>query len=100
MTVSLMISAGLLEVSMKLYALFKDGELYRASYDQNTPFYMNIKGAEKALQSVTNIRNIPYDLERAPITKKREYLEELKTHFTIIEFKLIKDGEINVKSHI
>ena len=85
---------------MKLYALFKDGELYRASYDQNTPFYMSIKGAEKALQSVTNIRNVPYDLERAPITKKREYLEELKTHFTIIEFKLIKGGEINVKSRI
>ena len=87
-------------VSMKLYALFKDGELYRASYDQNTPFYMNIKGAEKALQSVTNIRNVPYDLEGAPMTQKREYLEELKTHFTIIEFKLIKGGKINVKSRI
>ena len=85
---------------MKLYALFKDGELYRASYDQNTPFYMSIKGAEKALQSVTNIRNIPHNLEEASITQKREYLEELKTHFTIIEFKLIKDGEINVKSRI
>ena len=89
-----------LEVSMKLYALFKDGELYRASYDQNTPFYMSIKGAEKALQSVTNIRNVPHNLEGASITQKREYLEELKTHFTIIEFKLIKDGEINVKSRI
>ena len=85
---------------MKLYALFKDGELYRASYDQNTPFYMNIKGAEKALQSVTNIRNVPHNLEGASITQKREYLEELKTHFTIIEFKLIKGGEINVKSRI
>ena len=94
------LSAGLLEVSMRLYALFKDGELYRASYDHNTPFYMNIKGAKKALQSVTNIRNVPYDLERAPITKKREYLEELKTHFTIMEFKLIKEGEVDVKSHI
>ena len=89
-----------LEVSMKLYALFKDGELYRASYDQNTPFYMSIKGAEKALQSVTNIRNVPHNLEGASITQKREYLEELKTHFTIIEFKLIKGGEINVKSRI
>ena len=89
-----------LEISMKLYALFKDGELYRASYDQNTPFYMSIKGAEKALQSVTNIRNIPHNLEGASITQKREYLEELKTHFTIIEFKLIKGGEINVKSRI
>lgn len=85
---------------MKLYALFKDGELYRASYDQNTPFYMSIKGAEKALQSVTNIRNVPHNLEEASITQKREYLEELKTHFTIIEFKLIKGGEINVKSRI
>ena len=85
---------------MKLYALFKDGELYRASYDQNTPFYMSITGAKKALQSVTNIRNIPHNLEGASITQKREYLEELKTHFTIIEFKLIKDGEINVKSRI
>ena len=94
------LSAGLLEVSMKLYALFKDGELYRASYDQNTPFYMSIKGAKKALQSVTNIRNIPHNLEGASITQKREYLEELKTHFTIMEFKLIKDGEINVKSRI
>lgn len=94
------LSAGLLEASMRLYALFKDGELYRASYDQNTPFYMNIKGAKKALQSVTNIKNVPYDLERAPITKKREYLEELKTHFTIMEFKLIKEGEVDVKSHI
>ena len=94
------LSAGLLEISMKLYALFKDGELYRASYDQNTPFYMSIKGAEKALQSVTNIRNIPHNLEGASITQKREYLEELKTHFTIIEFKLIKGGEINVKSRI
>ena len=94
------LSAGLLEVSMKLYALFKDGELYRASYDQNTPFYMSIKGAEKALQSVTNIRNIPHNLEGASIMQKREYLEELKTHFTIIEFKLIKEGEINVKSRI
>ena len=94
------LSAGLLEVSMKLYALFKDGELYRASYDQNTPFYMSIKGAEKALQSVTNIRNVPHNLEGASITQKREYLEELKTHFTIIEFKLIKEGEINVKSRI
>ena len=89
-----------LEVSMKLYALFKDGELYRASYDQNTPFYMSIKGAEKALQSVTNIRNVPHNLEGASVTQKREYLEELKTHFTIIEFKLIKGGEINVKSRI
>ena len=89
-----------LEVSMKLYALFKDGELYRASYDQNTPFYMSIKGAEKALQSVTNIRNVPYDLEKAPMAQKREYLEELKTHFTIMEFKLIKEGEVDVKSHI
>ena len=94
------LSAGLLEVSMKLYALFKDGELYRASYDQNTPFYMSIKGAEKALQSVTNIRNVPHNLEGASIIQKREYLEELKTHFTIIEFKLIKDGEINVKGRI
>ena len=94
------LSAGLLEISMKLYALFKDGELYRASYDQNTPFYMSIKGAKKALQSVTNIRNIPHNLEGASITQKREYLEELKTHFTIIEFKLIKEGEINVKSRI
>ena len=94
------LSAGLLEISMKLYALFKDGELYRASYDQNTPFYMSIKGAKKALQSVTNIRNIPHNLEGASITQKREYLEELKTHFTIIEFKLIKGGEINVKSRI
>ena len=85
---------------MKLYALFKDGELYRASYDQNTPFYMSIKGAEKALQSVTNIRNVPHNLEGVSITQKREYLEELKTHFTIIEFKLIKEGEINVKSRI
>ena len=85
---------------MKLYALFKDGELYRASYDQNTPFYMSIKGAEKALQSVTNIRNAPHNLEGASKKKKREYLEELKTHFTIIEFKLIKGGEINVKSRI
>ena len=85
---------------MKLYALFKDVELYRASYDQNTLFYMNIKGAKKALQSVTNIKNVPYDLERAPITKKREYLEELKTHFTIMEFKLIKEGEVDVNSHI
>ena len=94
------LSAGLLEISMKLYALFKDGELYRASYDQNTPFYMSIKGAEKALQSVTNIRNVPHNLEGVSITQKREYLEELKTHFTIIEFKLIKEGEINVKSRI
>ena len=85
---------------MKLYALFKDGELYRASYDQNTPFYMSIKGAEKALQSVTNIRNVPHNIEGDYIKKKREYLEELKTHFTIIEFKLIKGGEINVKSRI
>ena len=85
---------------MKLYALFKDGELYRASYDQNTPFYMNIKGAEKALQSVTNIRNVPYDLKGAPMMQKREYLEELKTHFTIMEFKIIKGGEVNVKNHI
>ena len=85
---------------MKLYALFKHGELYRASYDQNTPFYMSIKRAEKALQSVTNIRNVPHNLEGASITQKREYLEELKTHFTIIEFKLIKGGEINVKSRI
>lgn len=85
---------------MKLYALFKDGELYRASYDQNTPFYMNIKGAEKALQSVTNIRSVPYNLKGAPMTQKREYLEELKTHFTIMEFKIIKGGEVNVKNHI
>ena len=94
------LSAGLLEISMKLYALFKDGELYRASYDQNTPFYMSIKGAEKALQSVTNIRNVPHNLGGASIIQKREYLEELKTHFTIMEFKLIKEGEVDVKSHI
>ena len=46
------------------------------------------------------IKNVPYDLEKAPMTQKREYLEELKTHFTIMEFQLIKEGEIDVESHI
>lgn len=79
---------------MELYALYKDGELYRASYDQNVPFYFGIEGAKRALQNVTNIRSVPYYMENATIIEKRAYLEELKTHFKIRKFTLVEEGEI------
>lgn len=73
-----------------IYALFKDGCLYQASYGQNSPFYMSLIGAKAALRSITNINdsNIPRKLINATKNKKREYLEELKTHFEIRKISL------------
>lgn len=83
---------------MKLYAIYKDGVLYKASYDQNTPFYETIKGAEAAIKSQTNRRSLPYDMieNRKQYTEKdiRDYLEEQKKRYTIVEFSVKENGTI------
>lgn len=81
---------------MKLYAIYKDGVLYKASYDQNTPFYETIKGAEAAIKSQTNRRSLPYDMlvNRSSYTEKQiqDYLLEQKKRYTIVEF-IVKENK-------
>jgi len=77
-------------IQMKLYAIYKDGALYKASYEQNTPFYSTKKGAEAAIKSQTNRRSIPITIARKGITEKeiQDYLDIQKERFEIREFQL------------
>ena len=83
---------------MKLYAIYKDGILYKASYDQNTPFYETIKGAEAAIKSQTNRRSLPYDMiaHKNKYTEKdiQGYLAEQKKRYTIVEFSVRENGVV------
>ena len=83
---------------MKLYAIYKDGMLYKASYDQNTPFYETIKGAEAAIKSQTNRRSLPYDMtaHKEKYTEKniQDYLMEQKKRYTIVEFSVRENGVV------
>lgn len=74
---------------MKLYAVFRDNELFRASYKQNVPFYETELGARRAFQSATNKSSIPYGCNMSPI-EKQEYLAEQKKRFDIREFELVE----------
>lgn len=80
-------NVGLWVISMKLYAVFRDGELYRASYKQNVPFYETEVGAQRALQSVTNRRSLPMEMRRNE-KEAQDYLAEQKKRFEIREFSL------------
>lgn len=83
---------------MKLYAIYKDGMLYKASYDQNTPFYETIKGAKAAIKSQTNRRSLPYDMvtHKEKYTEKdiQDYLDEQKKRYTIVEFSVKENGVV------
>lgn len=83
---------------MKLYAIYKDGMLYKTSYDQNTPFYETIKGAEAAIKSQTNRRSLPYDMitHKEKYTEKdiQDYLMEQKKRYTIVEFSVRENGVV------
>lgn len=78
---------------MKLYAVFRDGKLYRASYKQNVPFYETALGAQKALQSATNCRSLPIDMYKKSEYEKQQYLTEQKKRFDVREFDL-SNGKI------
>ena len=83
---------------MKLYAIYKDGILYKASSDQNTPFNENIRSAETAIKSRTNRRSLPYDMiaQKDKYTEKdiQDYLEEQKKRYTIVEFSVRENGVV------
>ena len=83
---------------MKLYAIYKDGVLYKASYDQNTPFYETIRGAEAAIKSQTSRRSLPYDMiaHKNKYTEKdiQDYLKKQKRRYTIVEFSVKENGVV------
>lgn len=83
---------------VKLYAVYRDGELYKASFKHPSPFYEKKKGAEMAIQAETNCRHLPLDylFGKMKMTNEEQtkYLKELKSHFTIHEFELIDKGVI------
>lgn len=82
--------------NMKLYAIYKNDVLYRASYKQNTPFYETLKGAEAAVKSLTNRRCLPYDMylnkeRRFTEREIQKFLDKEKAKYKIMEFTL-SDG--------
>lgn len=79
---------------MKLYAIYKDGELYQASYDQNVPFYGTLKGAKAAIRSQTNRRFFCH-LKFASSKDEQDFLELEKQRYTIKEFQLGEGRIIN-----
>ena len=83
---------------MKLYAIYKDGVLYKASYDQNKPNYKTNKDDKTTIKSQTNRRSLPYDMiaHKNKYTEKdiRDYLEEQKKRYTIVEFSVKENGTI------
>lgn len=80
---------------MKLYAIFKDGILYRASYKQNVPFYETEIGAKRALQNATSERNALFGASNMSPIEKQEYLEKLRSRFDIREFELLEIGTLD-----
>ena len=84
---------------MKLYALYKDGELHRVSYKQNVPFYDTLAGAKKAFQHATGRRALPWDMFWNKDRKYTEqdiqaYLDNLKKRIEIHEFTLVDEGVV------
>lgn len=73
---------------MRLYAVFKDGQLFRASYKQNVPFYETELGARRALQSATNRSSLPEYLWNVSESEQQEYLDAQKARYDIREFEL------------
>lgn len=78
---------------MKIYAIYKDGKLYKASYEQNTPFYETIKGAKAAIKSKTNRRCIPVN-SKYKEKEIQDYLRKEKSRYVIVEFNLEKVKDI------
>lgn len=84
---------------MKLYALYKDGELYKVSYKQNVPFYDTPAGAKKAFQHATSRKALPWDMycnrdRRYTEQDIQSYLDDLKKRMEIHEFTLVDEGVI------
>lgn len=79
---------------MRLYALFKDDNLFRASYKQNVPFYETEIGARRALQSVTSKKNLPHNVSDLSDIEKQAYLDKQKRRFDIREFELLEIRKI------
>ena len=59
---------------MKLYGIYKNGVLYKVSYEQNTPFYSSLNGAKRALMWL-----------------KKRYKEDF---FLIYEFEVLSGKEV------
>lgn len=73
---------------MQIYGVYKDGVLQKFSYEQNTPFYMTLLGAQRAIQSQTNIRSLPDELMDAPQEEQQAYLNKERARYTIKAFEL------------
>ena len=59
---------------MNLYGIYKNGVLYKVSYEQNTPFYSSLNGAKRALMWL-----------------KKRYKEDF---FEIYEFEVLSGKEV------
>ena len=85
--------------NLELYALFKDGNLYKASYRQNVPYYETLEGAKKAIRSVTNRNSLPLDMYNNKNNEYaqqeiQDYLERQRERYTIHKFTLIDEGVV------
>lgn len=73
---------------MKLYALYKDGEIYKASFDQNTPFYETEDGARRAFQYVTSKRCLGHLLAGMTEEGKQAFIRDQRKRYDIRQFTL------------
>lgn len=85
--------------NLELYALFKDGNLYKASYRQNVPFYETLVGAKKAYQYATGRSSLPIDMyynRNLKYTERdiQDYLEAQQERFEIHKFTLTDKGVV------
>ena len=79
---------------MKLYALYKDGEIYKASFDQNTPFYETEDGARRAIQYATSKRCLGHLLTGMTEQAKQAFINDQRKRYEIRRFTLTEEAVI------
>ena len=83
-----------MDYKIKLYALYKDGEIYKASFDQNTPFYETEDGARRAIQYATSKRRLGRLLTGMTEQEKQAFLNDQRQRYEIRRFTLTEEAVI------
>ena len=76
---------------MELYAIYKDNKIFKASYEQNTPFYETEKGAQAGIKSQVHRKTILYNTNLPNnFTEKdvQNCIENEKKRYKIVRFTL------------
>lgn len=83
-----------MDYKIKLYAIYKDGEIYKASFDQNTPFYETEDGARRAIQYATSKRCLGHLLTGMTEQEKQAFLNNQRKRYEIRRFTLTEEAVI------